>query len=191
MSRSGTQFSFVGAEIPFAVGGRRAFPPVTLSMINTKKVNKKEMRFALASAISATANEKELAKRYGRLNNKKIENLPLVVESKITSLKTKDLISSLKKILGETLFEIALREKSVRSGRGKSRGRKYKSNAGILLVTSKDEKLKTNAFEVTNSEKLNVTDLARGGPGRLTLYTEKAIKDLENKFSDGGKEKIK
>ena len=38
------------------------------------------------------------------LNGKKILGLPFVVESKIVSLKTKDLISSLKKILGEKFY---------------------------------------------------------------------------------------
>lgn len=182
LSRSGSQFSFVGAEVPLAVGGRRAHPPRVISMINTKKINKKELRNALISAISSTASKNELTKKYYRLNNKKIKDLPLIVESKITSLKTKDLISCLKKILEKDLFEIALKKKNIRPGRGKFRGRRYKKNAGLLLVTGEKEKLKTNLFDVTNSKILNVNDLANGGQGRLTLYTEKAIKELENKF---------
>lgn len=43
MSRRGSQFTWVGAEIPSAVGGRRAHPPKVISMINTKRINKKEM----------------------------------------------------------------------------------------------------------------------------------------------------
>lgn len=182
MSRKGSQFNWVGAEVSATRGGRRAHPPKILSMINTKKINKKELKIALISAISATANGKSIIKRYERLENKKIEGLPLIVESKFISLKTKELISSLKKILGEQLFELALKNKSVRSGKGKIRGRKYKSNAGLLLVTGKDEKLKTKAFEVRNTGILGINDLARGGLGRLTLYTQQAIRELGDKL---------
>lgn len=178
MSRRGKRFTWVGATIPSAVGGRRAHPPKVLSRINTKKINKKELKIALISALSATANEKAIASRYAKLKNKKVENLPLVVESKLTSLKTKGLVESLKKVLGNQLFDLALKKKTVRSGKGKMRGRKYKSNAGLLLVIGKDEKLKANAFDVKNVKNLSVVDLADGGVGRLTLYTENAIKNL-------------
>jgi large subunit ribosomal protein L4e len=178
MSRRGSQFNWVGAEIPGARGGRKAHPPKVVSMINTKRINKKEMLLAIKSALGATADEKLVANRYERLNEKKITGLPFVVESKIISLKTKDLISSLKKILGETLFEVSIKKKQVRSGIGKLRGRKYKSNAGLLLVVGEKEKLKTNAVEVKGAKGLNVTDLANGGAGRLVVYTEGAIKDL-------------
>ena len=134
------------------------------------------------SAISATANEKEITNRYAKLKDKKIQDAPFVVETKLSSLKTKELISSLKKILGKNLFELALQKKSIRAGKGKLRGRKYKSNAGLLIVIGKDEKLKTNAFEVVDVKSLGVTDLARGGVGRLTVYTEGSIKELGGKL---------
>lgn len=182
ISRRGNRFNWIGAEISSTVGGRRAHPPKILSMINTRKINKKELKIALISAISATADEKEVIKKYMRLKDKKIKNLPLIIESKFVSLKTKELVSSLKKILGEDLFKIALKKKAIRSGKGKLRGRKYKRNAGLLLVIGKDEKIKTNAFDVINVENLSVTNLASGEPGRLTLYTEQAIKELEEKL---------
>ena len=178
MSRRGSQFTWVGAEIPNAVGGRRAHPPKVVAMINTKKINKREMEAALKSALSATANEKMVSAKYETLNGKKISELPLVIESKILSLKTKDLILSLKKILGEDLFEIALKKKKVRSGKGKGRGRKYKRTAGILLVMGNTEKTKNGIVDVKTAKSLNVTDLAEGGVGRLTIYTEEAIKNL-------------
>ena len=182
VSRRGDRFNWIGAEISSTRGGRRAHPPKILSMINTKKINKKELKIALMSAISATANSKEIANRYATLKNKKISGVPFVVEEKLISLKTKELISSLKKILGKDLFELALQKKSVRAGKGKLRGRKYKSNVGLLLVTGEEEKLKTNAFEVVDVKSLGVTDLARGGVGRLTIYTEGAIKELGEKL---------
>jgi large subunit ribosomal protein L4e len=182
MSKRGSQFNWVGATVPQAKGGRRAHPPKVLSMINTKKVNKKELENALISAISATANEKEIQKKYEMLKNSEIKNLPFVVESKLISLKAKELLESLKKILGKNLFEVISKKKSVRSGKGKLRGRKYKSNAGLLIVTGKNEKLKTKSFETANAKNLSVVDLAKGKQGRVTIYTEQAVKDLGEKL---------
>ena len=184
MSRRGSQFTWIGATIPSAVGGRRAHPPKILSMMNKLKLNKKELKIALFSAISATAKEKEVKKKYSRLNNSDVKNLPFIVESKISSLKTKDFVESLKKILEKNLFEIALKKKSMRSGKGKLRGRKYKSNAGVLIVTGKDEKMKAKKVDTMSVKNLSIIDLAKGGQGRLTIYTEKAINDLNEKFKE-------
>ncbi len=178
MTRRGSQFSGVGAEVASTRGGRRAHPPKIISMINTSKINKKEMKTAMASALSATADKRIIASKYERLTEKDIESLPLVVESKIVSLKTKELLASLKKILGKKLFEVALKKKKIRSGKGKSRGRKYKSSAGFLIVTGNKEKLKTKSIETKKIGNLGISDLAKGGLGRLTIYTENAIKEL-------------
>ncbi|MEX0921016.1 MAG: 50S ribosomal protein L4 [Candidatus Pacearchaeota archaeon] len=182
-SRRGSQFNWVGAEVASTRGGRRAHPPKSISMINTKKINKKEMNLALISAISSTANKKEVALKYGNIDEKELRNLPIVIDSKLVSLKTKDFLLNVKKILGENIFSNLSRKRKVRSGRGKMRGRKYKKNAGLLLVTGNDEKFKSNAIDSRNINTVNVVDLAKGGPGRLTLYTEKAIGDLEERFN--------
>lgn len=182
MSRKGSQFHWVGATVPNTRGGRRAHPPKILSMLGLARINKKELKLALSAALSATANGHFIVERYGRLEGQKVENLPLVVESKFSELKAKEMIQSLKSILGEQLFDLAIQKKTIRSGLGKLRGRKYKSNAGMLLVVGNDEKVKTTAFDVQTVKKLGVNDLANGGAGRLTMYTEKAIKDLEEKF---------
>jgi len=176
-SQKGSQFNWEAAEVPHARGGMRAHPPKILSMINTLKINKKEQKVAMQSALSATANSKEVSKKYERLNNKKIE-VPFIVENKISSLKTKQVLEAVKKILGKEIFEIAIKNKSVRAGQGTKRGRKYKSTAGMLLVISDKEKLKINAFDVVPVKKLSIVNLAKGGLGRLTIYTEDAIKEL-------------
>ncbi|MBS3070704.1 50S ribosomal protein L4 [Candidatus Pacearchaeota archaeon] len=184
MSKRGSNFVWEGATIPGARGGRRAHPPKILSIIKRKKLNKREMKMALSSALSATANEKEIRKKYSSLNNFKGKDLPFIVESKMASLKTKDLFISLKKILGEDLFGVALKKKNVRSGKGKMRGRKYKASAGLLIVIGKNEKMKANAFDSSNTENLSVIDLAEGGQGRLTIYTEQAINELNKKLGE-------
>lgn len=181
MSRKGSQFNWVGAEASNTRGGRRPHPPKVLSRMGKLKINKKELRIALISAISATVNEKRITSRYETLKGKTLNNFPFVVESKLTQLGTKDLIASLKKILGE-LFELGIQKKKVRSGKGTRRGRKYKKNAGLLLVRGDQEKIKTTAFDTTNVSKLSVVDLAKGGVGRITVYTEDAIKELGEKL---------
>lgn len=183
-SQRGTQFNWEAAEVPQAKGGMRAHPPKVLGMINTKKINKKEALLALKGAISATAVSKKISEKYSSLKEEKIENekLPFITESKFSELKTKDLVFSIKKILGKDLFEVAISKKSVRSGRGKLRGRKYKKTAGLLIVIGNKEKLKNKNFDVVNVKSLTVKDLAKGGVGRLTIYTETAIKDLREKL---------
>lgn len=180
ISVKGSQFNWVAASTPNARGGRRAHPPKVISMIGESKVNKKEMLLALMSAMSASADKGFVERKYETLE--KIGSLPIVVDSKITELKVKELLSSLKNILGESLSKVAFKEKSVRAGKGKMRGRKYKSNAGMLLVISDDEKIKTNRLDVVSVNALGVTDLAKGGEGRLTMYTENAIKQIGEKI---------
>jgi len=53
----------------------------------------------------------------------------------------------------------------------------------MLLIVGKNEKVKTNKFDVVKTENFNVADLAKGGAGRLTVYTEKAIKEIQEKFT--------
>jgi len=182
MSRRGSQFNWVGAEIASTRGGRRAHPPKVASMVNMVKVNKKEAKLALLSALGATADKNQIVQRYQKIDGKDLKDLPIVVESKMINLKTKEVLDSMKKILGEKIFEISIRKKSVRSGRGKRRGRKYKSNSGILVILGKKEKMKAGIFSTKNIENLGISDLASGGPGRLVVYTEQAIKDLGEKF---------
>ncbi len=184
MSRRGSQFNWEGAEISSARGGRRAHPPRVLSMIKKRKVNKKELNIALNCVLSASANKKFVVKRYGKMDKKNLRELPIIVESKFTELKTKEILKLLKKILGENLFRIVVKNKSIRAGKGKLRGRKYKSNSGILFVVGEKERLKTNIFDVANIKNLSINDLAKGGLGRLVVYTEEAIKNLENKFGE-------
>jgi len=180
-SRRGEQFNWEAAEVPHARGGMRAHPPKITSMINTLKINKKEMKIALLSALSSTASEKEIIRRYASLEGKKIDNRFPFIVSELDSLKAKELISGMKKILGDSLFEVGIKKREIRSGKGKARGRKYKKNAGLLIVLGNEENLKTSAFDVKKAKEVSVSDLAKGGLGRLVVYTEKAIKELETR----------
>ena len=174
--RRGTQFSWEGAIVPFTRGGRRAHPPK--GSVNLAKINKKEMKKALLSALTYVTNTNKLVEKYDSLKGKKINtNLPFIIEGKIFELNSKHFLESLKKILGE-FHDVAIQKKTIRPGKGKVRGRKYKKNAGLLFVVGKDENKKIKGIEIVKVHKLNVSDLASGG-ARLTLFSEKAIDELE------------
>lgn len=172
MWRRGEQFYWVGAEANQTRGGRAVHTPKIY--YKPTKINEKEIKIAMHSAIASTSRKEYLTKRYERLNNF-AGNIPLII-SNADNIKTKQLIEFLKKILGEN-YMVALQKKDVRNGKGKMRNRKYKSNAGLLLVKSKDEKILLNGVDVVNANELEIADLYP--LGRLTLYTEQALKELK------------
>ncbi len=181
-SQKGTRFNMEAAEVPFARGGMRAHPPKIEHFLKELKINKKELRIAFVSALSATASEKYVTGKYSsieKLNHK----VPFVISINSEKLKAKELLNGLKKMLGEELYNIAIKKKTIRAGKGTMRGRKYKSNAGMLLVVGNQEKLKTKMFEVVQVNTLGINDLAKGGLGRLVIYTEKAVKDLDDRMN--------
>lgn len=169
MSRRGTQFYWVAANIPGARGGRRAHPPKGIG--KEKKMNKKEMLLAFNSAFAATAQKEFLLKRYASLEA--LEHAPFVIES--IPAKTKDFKNTIKSIFGEN-SELAFKNREVRAGKGKSRGRKYKSNAGVLIITGSTEKTKLSGFDIMPLAEVSIADLYP--LGRLTIYTQKALEEL-------------
>jgi len=173
------------AVAPGTVGGRQAHPPKAAKNL-IKKVNNKELEIALFSSIAATANPK-LVKDHG---HRILENqaLPFVVEDNIENLnKTKDVLDMLNKLgLTKEIERCTIRK--IRSGRGKTRGRKYKTKKGPLFITSAEAKLLSSAKNITgvqaiSVENLNIELLAPGTKaGRLTIWSKSAIEKLsENK----------
>ena len=106
----------------------------------------------------------------------------LVFDSAVLDLKTKDFLGVLKKGFGED-YEKVLKKKSVRAGKGKLRGRKYKSNAGLLFVVGSKEKMKRSGIDIVNVNELILGDLVlSGNPGRLVCFTEEAVKEVGEVF---------
>ena len=172
--RRGTQFYWVAAEVSGTRGGRRAHPPKGIG--KEKKINKKEIEIALNSGLAATANESYILQRYESLDKLTIKP-PIVVESKLDKVKTKDMLKMFKEIFGN-LYHLILKNKKIRTGKGKLRGRKYKTNAGLLLIKGKDEKIKMKGLNIKSISEINIEDLYP--LGRLALYTEKAIEELKS-----------
>ena len=182
------------AESPNNVGGRRAHPPV-VEKVWSEKINKKEYRKAIRSAVSATTMSDVVRKRGHRFEDG--IDLPLIIEKDFEHLhelidKEGEDISYTRKVK-ETLENIGLggdlvrakEGRHIRAGRGKFRGRKYRVPRSILVVLSEFngmEKAINNlaGVEVATPEKLTIEKLAPGGdPGRLTIFTEEAVKKME------------
>lgn len=180
---SGTGAANKAGFAPGTVGGRVAHPPEARKVI-IERINGKENRLAIRSAIAASANE-----RYVKARGHKIERvpqIPLIVSDKLESLETTKEVYDAFVALG--LEDDLLRAKNgraVRAGKGKMRGRKMKAPKSLLVVVGTDSGIGKAArnitgVEVVEAHALNAELLAPGThPGRLVLWTRSAIDRLE------------
>lgn len=180
LSRHGSRFNWVGAFAPGMVGGRRAHPPKA-EKIFSQKINNKERKKAIRSAISATA-IKEMVIGRGHLAP---NNYPFVIQAEFESInKAKQVISVLKNLGFDGELQ-RIEKKKVRSGKGKIRGRKYRKKRGPLIVVSNSCNVfkaakNISGLDVVEVKNLNAEVLAPGSMlGRLTIWTEPAVKKLE------------
>jgi len=162
------------------VGGRRSHAPQP-NADYTEKVNKKERRKAIRSAIAATASEGLVHAR----GHKFERDLPVVAKNDLESLtKTSEVIKFLQ---AAGLWNDVLRAKlgrNIRAGKGKLRGRKYKGRKSLLIVAGTDSGLGKAArnlpgVDFVTVERLNAELLAPGTQaGRLTIWTESSLDKL-------------
>jgi large subunit ribosomal protein L4e len=175
-----TQGNFA-ALAPCVVGGRRAHPPKQ-ERDWTEKINKKEKKLAKNSALAATADKVIVTKRGHKFNDK--ITLPVIVDDKFEKInKTKDVIEALEKIGVYDDILRAINGRHIRAGKGKMRGRKYRTPKSILIVSTKDEICLSAknllGVDVVKLKDINIEHLAPGGDaGRLTIFTKSAIKEL-------------
>ncbi len=180
LTRRGMQMIWVGAFAPGTVKGRRAFPP-TSERIFAQKINDKERKKAIRSALAATMDKKAVEQR----GHKIPANYPFILTSDFEKItKAKDVVKTLTALGLEAELERGA-AKHVRAGKGKMRGRRYKTSKGPLLVFSE----KCNAFraaqnvpgiDVVEVNRVNAELLAPGThAGRLTLFTQSAIQKLD------------
>lgn len=169
------------AGVAMVRGGRQAHPPTSEKVVY-KKLNKKENRFALCSAIAATASKEIIASRGHVIE--KIQSFPLVVSDDIEKIsKTKEMTKILD-ALNLSADVQRLEKRKARSGRSVIRGRKTKVGKSVLFVT-KDPKNLAKAcgsipgVDVRAANALSVLDLAPGSkPARLTVYTKSALDEI-------------
>jgi len=169
------------ALAPCVVGGRRAHPPKAERNWR-EKINKKEKLLARNSAIAATA-DKEIVSKRGHKFDEKI-TLPVIVDDEFEKIKkTKDVIDTLEKIgIYDDVFR-SVNGKHIRAGKGKTRGRKYRTPKSILIVSTKNNLKKSSnnlsGVDIAKPDQLNIEHLAPGGDaGRLTILTKSALTHL-------------
>ncbi len=175
-----------GAFAPNTVGGRRAHPSKAEKVLK-RKINKKERTLAIKSALAATASEEGVRKR----GHKFEEGLkfPIVVADRFSRIDdTRKMLGCLRSIGVVVDVERSIEGRHVRAGRGKRRGRKRRIPKSLLIVSERAPKGARNlsGVDIVKPGALGVEELAPGGdPGRLTIYTEKALKTLQERFGNG------
>jgi large subunit ribosomal protein L4e len=188
MSHRGSQFFWQGANAPGMRGGRKAHPP-KIEKIWSWKINDKEKRKAIRSAISATIIRERVLAR-GHLVP---QNYPFIVNDDLENInKTQKLIEALGKLgFADDLNRAS--EPRVRAGKGRQRGRRNVFKKSLLLVVQDAGEVAKAAknipgVDVIIARKLNAEALAPGGcPGRAALFTTKAVDELKKGFFTGKK----
>jgi large subunit ribosomal protein L4e len=182
----GTHRSGQGAFGNMCRGGRMFAPTKTYRRWH-RRVNVAQRRYAVASAIAASA-VPSLVQARGHVIDQ-ISEIPLVVSDKIESFtKTKEAVALLKRLNLWADVERVYASKRQRAGKGKRRNRRHKQKRGPIIVYNNNGGL-VRAFRnipgvtVQKVTQLNLLKLAPGGHvGRLILWTDSAFRKLDSIF---------
>lgn len=172
------------AGVASVVGGRLPHPPRSEKRIYNK-INKKERRLALETAVAFTGDANAVAWRGHKIGNLQ---MPLVVVDDIeTVAKTAELCTFFEKVGLSAELKRLVRGVKRRSGKPRMRGRAYKEPIGPLIVVSNDRGVGKAAdgipgAKVVAADSLSILDLAPAGvAGRLTFWSESALDALSSK----------
>ncbi|KAG8848536.1 hypothetical protein FRB91_010708 [Serendipita sp. 411] len=167
-------------------GGRMFAPTKTWRKWHVK-INQKQRRFAVVSALAASALPSLVLARGHRIET--IREVPLVVSSEIEAFaKTREAVTFLKAISAyEDVVKVS-NSRKMRAGKGKMRGRRHRQRRGPLIVYNEDKGI-VRAFrnlpgvEIASVKALNLLQLAPGGHlGRFVIWTESAFSILDEVF---------
>jgi len=151
------------------------------------KVNQNQRRFAVVSALAASALPSLVLARGHRIEQ--IEEVPLVIENAAESFtKTKEAVALLKSLHAYTDVVKVSNSRKLRAGKGKLRNRRHRQRRGPLVVYNEDNGI-VKAFrnlpgvELVNVRRLNLLQLAPGGHlGRFVIWTQDAFALLDEIF---------
>jgi len=170
--------------------GGRMFAPTKVYRRWHRKIAKGQRRYAVCSALAATAVPALVMSRGHRIN--KLAEIPFVVANSQFSVlkKTKQAVELLKKLNAYDDVEKSINSKHIRPGKGKARGRRYIRAKGPLIIHTKtmsDSLVKSfrniPGIELCHVNKLNLLTLAPGGHlGRFIIWSESAFKSLNRIF---------
>ena len=174
--------SGTGRVAPHAIKGRKAHAP-KVEKIYTLKLNDSERKFAIRSAIAATADKDIVAGRGHKIDG--VSMFPIVCDDSLENIaKTQDAMNALMSMGLASDIERSS-EKKIRAGKGTMRGRTYRIKKGPLVVVGKDNGIANAISNITGVDvievrNLNADILAPGThAGRLTIWTKSAIDMLD------------
>ena len=182
----GTSRSGQGAFGNMCRGGRM-FAPNRVWRKWHFKVNKNQRRYAVASALAASALPSLVMARGHQIEE--VAEVPLVVSDDIQGIqKTADAVKLLKQLDVYDDVEKVKNSKKLRRGLGKLRDRRYTMRKGPLVIYARDDGC-VKAFrnipgvELADVTRLNLLDLAPGGHmGRLCIWSESAFAALDGLY---------
>ncbi|KAL6047389.1 60S ribosomal protein L4 [Balamuthia mandrillaris] len=180
----GTHRAGQGAFGNMCRGGRMFAPTKTWRRWH-RKISVAQRRFALVSALAASALPSLVLARGHRIEE--IPEVPLVVSnSSVKDIsKTKQGVSLLKALNAWADVEKVSDSKKMRSGKGKMRNRRYVKRRGPLVIYAKKTPLvqalkNISGVELCCVERLNLLQLAPGGHlGRFCIWIEDAFDRLD------------
>ncbi|KAH9553681.1 hypothetical protein CY35_08G024900 [Sphagnum magellanicum] len=176
--------------------GGRMFAPTKIWRRWHRKVNLNQKRYAIASALAASAIPSLVLARGHRIE--KVPEVPLVLENSVESIeKTSAAVKLLKKIGAYEDVEKVRASHNIRAGKGKMRNRRYISRRGPLVVYGTEGAKLVKSFrnvpgvEIVSVHRLNLLQLAPGGHlGRFIVWTKSAFEQLDAIFGTHEKKSI-
>eukprot|EP01119_Soliformovum_irregulare_P019153 TRINITY_DN600_c0_g1_i1.p1 TRINITY_DN600_c0_g1~~TRINITY_DN600_c0_g1_i1.p1 ORF type:complete len:391 (-),score=113.38 TRINITY_DN600_c0_g1_i1:62-1234(-) len=153
-----------------------------------RRINVEEKRFAMASAIAATAIPALVMARGHRISQ--VPEIPLVIDTNSVSTlsKTKAAVELLKEVKAYEDVEKVRDNVTQRAGQGKARNRRWRRRVGPLVVYAKagshTRALRNVAgVELCPVTRLNLLRLAPGGHlGRFVIWTKDAFESLDKVY---------
>nr|GMD62711.1 60S ribosomal protein L4 [Ipomoea batatas] len=168
--------------------GGRMFAPTKIWRRWHRKIPVNQKRYAVASAIAATAVPSLVLARGHRIES--VPEIPLVVSDSAEGIeKTSNAIKALKQIGAFPDAEKAKDSQAIRAGKGKMRNRRYISRKGPLIVYGTEGAKLVKAFrnipgiDICHVDRLNLLKLAPGGHlGRFVIWTKSAFDKLDEVY---------
>jgi large subunit ribosomal protein L4e len=186
----GTSRSGQGAFGNMCRGGRMFAPTKTWRKWH-RKINVTQKRYAVASALAASAVPALVMARGHKIEE--VPEIPLVMDNSIESSKktsaAKDILAAVGALPD---VEKAADSKKIRAGKGKARNRRYTLRRGPLVIYKTNDGVE-QAFrnlpgvELCCVDRLNLLQLAPGGHmGRFCIWSQSALDALNDIYSKEG-----
>ncbi|XP_055030329.1 large ribosomal subunit protein uL4 [Misgurnus anguillicaudatus] len=187
----GTHRSGQGAFGNMCRGGRMFAPTKTWRRWH-RRVNINQKRFAICSALAATALPALVMAKGHRIEE--IPEVPIVVDDKVEGYKkTKEAVLLLKKLKAWNDIKKVYASQRMRAGKGKMRNRRRIQRKGPCVIYNEDNGV-TRAFRnipgitLQCVNRLDLLKLAPGGHlGRFCIWTESAFRKLDDLYGTGRK----